>query len=231
MLCWIFQRCRKAHAWRRHSGLAIASHCTGFRSAARTSAPARLGGARSSMRTFRPAAPGSTSQTSRQGTPAGRITMPEAIVPSDRRRPGPHETGQLIEQYRRASCGPAPPRRRRRRLTAGAAPRPRGLRGPPHRVADPLRHRADARHEPVNAAARLLLCRQEGGPGPQLADPQPVPAQLAHRGRLQRPGAGDSAPGPASALGQRVRLRDQPPARADAGPADTFPGAMPRTSR
>ena len=25
-----------------------------------------------------------------------------------RRRPGQHETGQLIEQYRRASCGPAP---------------------------------------------------------------------------------------------------------------------------
>jgi hypothetical protein len=63
MLCWIFPRSRKAHAWRRHSGLAMASHCTGFRSAARTSVPARLGGARSSMRTFRPAAPGSTSRT------------------------------------------------------------------------------------------------------------------------------------------------------------------------
>ena len=62
-LCWIFPRCRKAHAWRPHSGSAMASHCTGFRSAARTSVPARLGGARSLMRTFRPAAPGSTSQT------------------------------------------------------------------------------------------------------------------------------------------------------------------------
>ena len=61
--CWIFPRCSKAHAWRRHSGLAMASHCTGFRSAARTSVPARPGGARSSIRTFRPAAPGSTSQT------------------------------------------------------------------------------------------------------------------------------------------------------------------------
>jgi len=62
MLCWIFPRCRKARVWRRDSGLAMASHCTGFRSAARTSVPARLGRARSSMRTSRPAALGSTSR-------------------------------------------------------------------------------------------------------------------------------------------------------------------------
>jgi hypothetical protein len=49
-------------AWRRHSGLAMVGRCTGFRSAARTSVPARLSGARSSMRTFRKATTGSTSQ-------------------------------------------------------------------------------------------------------------------------------------------------------------------------
>ncbi len=47
MLCWIFPRCGKARAWRRHSGSAMASHCTGFRSAARTSVPTQPGGARS----------------------------------------------------------------------------------------------------------------------------------------------------------------------------------------
>ena len=55
MPCWIFPRYRKAHTWRRPSDLAIASQCTGFRSAARTAVPTPPGGARSSKRTFRPA--------------------------------------------------------------------------------------------------------------------------------------------------------------------------------
>ena len=60
--CWIFPRCGKARAWRRHSGSAIASHCSGFSSAVRTSVPAQPGGAPSWMRAFRLAARGSTAQ-------------------------------------------------------------------------------------------------------------------------------------------------------------------------
>jgi len=103
MLCWIFPRCRKAHAWRRHSGLAMASHCTGFRSAARTSVPARLGGARSSMRTCRPAAPGSTSRTQQAKNPcrAHNDVRGDRPVRQPRRRPGQHETGQHIGLQRR----------------------------------------------------------------------------------------------------------------------------------
>ena len=96
MPCWIFPRCSKAHAWRRHSGSAMASHCTGFRSAARTSVPARPGGARSSMPTFRPAAPGSTSraQPARNPCRAHNDVRGDRPVRQPRRRPGPHETGQ-----------------------------------------------------------------------------------------------------------------------------------------
>ena len=103
MLCWIFPRCRKAHAWRPHSGLAMASHCTGFRSAARTSVPARRGGARSSMRTFRPAAPGSTSQTQPARNPcrAHNDVRGDRPVRQPRRRPGQHEAGQHIGLQRR----------------------------------------------------------------------------------------------------------------------------------
>ena len=53
---WIFPECGKARAWRRHSGSAIASHCSGFSSAVRTSVPAQPGGAPSWMRAFHPAA-------------------------------------------------------------------------------------------------------------------------------------------------------------------------------
>ena len=103
MLCWIFPRSRKARAWRRHSGLAMASHCTGFRSAARTSVPARLDGARSSMRTCRPAAPGSTSQTQPARNPcrAHNDVRGDRPVRQARRRPGQHETGQHIGLQRR----------------------------------------------------------------------------------------------------------------------------------
>ena len=103
MPCWIFPRCRKAHAWRRHSGLAMASHCAGFRSAARTSVPARPGGARFSMRTFRPAAPGSTSRTQPARNPcrAHNDVRGDRPVRQPRRRPGQHETGQYIGLQRR----------------------------------------------------------------------------------------------------------------------------------
>ena len=87
MLCWIFPRCRKAHAWRRHSGSAIASHWTSLSSAARTSVPARLVGARSSMRTFRPPRRAARPELSRQGTPAGPITV--ACNPCGRRKAVP----------------------------------------------------------------------------------------------------------------------------------------------
>ena len=89
MPSWIFPRYSKAHAWRRHSGLAMTSHCTGFRSAARTSVPGRLGGARSSMRTFRPAAPGSTSRTRQARNPCRahsdcvQPVVPPEGVPAD----------------------------------------------------------------------------------------------------------------------------------------------------
>ncbi len=101
--CWIFPRCSKAHAWRRHSGLAMASHCAGSRSAARTSVPARPGGARSSMRTFRPAAPGSTSRTQPARNPcrAHNDVRGDRPVRQPRRRPGQHETGQHIGPQRR----------------------------------------------------------------------------------------------------------------------------------
>ncbi len=93
----------QGRCWRRHSGLAIASHCTGFRSAARTSVPARLGGARSSMRTFRPAAPGSTSRTQPARNPcrAHNDVRGDRPVRQPRRRPGQHETGQHIGLQRR----------------------------------------------------------------------------------------------------------------------------------
>jgi hypothetical protein len=58
-------------------------------------------------------------------TPGRRASLVDAVLASNpcrphndvrgdhpvrqpRRRPGQHETGQLIELYRRASCGPAP---------------------------------------------------------------------------------------------------------------------------
>jgi hypothetical protein len=95
------------------------------------------GWARSSMRTIRPAAPGSTSQTQ----PASNPCRPHNDVRGDhpvrqpRRRPGQHETGQLIEQYRRASCGPAPASSGgclcRRRTGRSAPGRPGARRGRP----------------------------------------------------------------------------------------------------
>jgi hypothetical protein len=89
MLCWIFPRSRKAHAWRRHSGLATASHCTGFRSAATTSVPAQPGGARSSMRTFRPAAPAARPRLSRARNPCW--------AHNDCRQPFPPPQGALTD--------------------------------------------------------------------------------------------------------------------------------------
>jgi len=40
--------------------------------------------------------------------PAHNDVRGDRPVRQPRRHPGQHETGQLIEQYRRASCGPAP---------------------------------------------------------------------------------------------------------------------------
>ena len=66
--CWIFPRCGKARAWRRHSRSAMASHCSDFGSAARTSPPARRGAAPCWMRAFRLAARAARGRSHRRGT-------------------------------------------------------------------------------------------------------------------------------------------------------------------
>ena len=53
----------------------------------------------------------------------------------------------------------------------------RRLPGLPDRAADPLVDRAPRRHEPLDAAARLLRRRQEGRGRARHADPDPVPAR------------------------------------------------------
>ena len=91
-----------------------------------------------------------------------------------------------------------------------------GLRGVLHRVPHAKLHRAVDRHEPLDAAARLLPGRQEGGPGAQPPDQVAVPEgrPLYHRllGLRTRAEAGDAAP----ARLERVPVRHQPAARADA---------------
>jgi uncharacterized protein with von Willebrand factor type A (vWA) domain len=47
-----------------------------------------------------------------------------------------------------------------------------------------VEHGAPARHEPIDAAARLLICRQARGDGAPHADPHQVPARPPVRGRL-----------------------------------------------
>ena len=76
--------------------------------------------------------------------------------------------------------------------TPGAA-HARRLRGRAHRAPRPLEHRADARPVAVDADARQLPRRQEGGDGAALADLDAVPARLPRHRRLQRGGPRDQA--------------------------------------
>ena len=81
---------------------------------------------------------------------------------------------------------------RHRRRHAGA-PHARRLRGRAHRAPGPVEHRAHARPVAVDADARQLPRRQEGGDGAALADLDAVPARLPRHRRLQRGGPGDQA--------------------------------------
>ena len=87
----------------------------------------------------------------------------------------------------------APPAGRARRPRR--PPAPGRLRGLPDRAADRDRDRAAGRHEPLDAAARLLPGRQEGRDGARHAHPDAVPARpplvigFAYYAREIRPGA------------------------------------------
>ena len=98
----------------------------------------------------------------------------------------------------------------------------RRLRGRAHRAPDPVEHGADARPLAVDADARQLPARQEGGDGAALAHLQPLPAGLPRHRRLQRGGPGAQArPAPRGLLG--LRLRHQHAARVPAEPPDAGP--------
>ena len=73
---------------------------------------------------------------------------------------------------------------------AGAALADR-LRGLPHRVHDPVRDRADGRHEPLDVLQRLLPGGEEGRAGARFADPRQVSPRppLHHRILVHGPGA------------------------------------------
>ena len=113
---------------------------------------------------------------------------------------------------RRRSPGPGHP---------GAAAA-RRLRGRAHRAPGPVEHRADARPLAVDADARQLPARQEGGDGAALAHLQPLPAGLPGHRRLQQRGPGpDARPAPRGLLGLRVRHQHAarvPAESPDAGP-------------
>ena len=114
---------------------------------------------------------------------------------------------------------------------AAGAPLIGGLRGVPNGTADADVDGPARGHEPVDAAARLLRRGQEGRRRARHADPDPVPARRPVRDRLRllRPGA--PAGGARRADLARLRVRHEPPARADAGPADPGPAAGRRTRR
>ncbi len=207
MLCWIFPRCRKARAWRRHSGLVMASHCTGFRSAARTSVPTQPGGARSSMRIFRPAAPGSTSQTQQARNPCWAHN--DCIRPLRRRRGRP-------DRWRRIAACPA---------------------GRGCRYLCQLRRRARRRSGRGMAAVALCRCvegalpldrrRLAGRVGwPQAAQPAGIDGTRRHRDKPAPPGR------PGAAVGQQASPPLPGPWRGSRGsPAGYHLAAGPRPPR
>ena len=121
-------------------------------------------------------------------------------------------------QHRAHRAQRHPPQRRGH---AGAAVT-RRLRGRAHRDVDPVVDRADARPVAVDADARQLPGRQEGGDGAALADLHAVPARLPRHRRLQR--GGPRAQARAAARGVvGLRLRHQHAARLPAQPAHAGP--------
>ena len=97
--------------------------------------------------------------------------------------------GTLANALAREENAPAA---RALRTTAERPPdhaRALGLRGPPDGAADPDLDGPARGHEPVDAPARLLPCRQEGRGGARHAHPDAVPARPpdGHRLRLLRP--------------------------------------------
>ena len=92
----------------------------------------------------------------------------------------------------------------------------RRLRGRAHRDAHALGHRAAARRVAVDADARQLPAREEGGDGAALAHHQPVPARLLRPGgvRARRP-RGEARAAARDELG--LRVGHQHAARAAAG--------------
>ena len=88
--------------------------------------------------------------------------------------------------------------------------------------AHPVEHRADGRPVAVDADARQLPRRQEGGDGAALADLEPVPARLPRPRRLQRGRPRHRAARAARGL-LGLRLRHEHAARLPAGPQDARP--------
>ena len=123
-----------------------------------------------------PDRPGRAGRGARGGDQAVRVRRP---VPP---RPARHAVQRARPRGERAGG-------------AGRDGRPAGparadrLRGPPDRAADPDVDRAARRHEPLDAAARLLPGRQEGRRRARHAHPDAVPARPpdGHRLRLLRP--------------------------------------------
>ena len=105
--------------------------------------------------------------------------------------------------------------------TPGAA-HARRLRDRADRAGGPQLHRAHARPVAVDADARQLPRRQEGGDGAALADLDAVPARLPRHRGLQRGRPGDHA-GAAARGVVGLRLRHQHAARVPAEPPDARP--------
>ena len=127
------------------------------------------------------------------------------------RRPVPPErAGDGEERHLAVGCG-----------HAGAA-LTRRLRGRAHRDAHPFVDRAPPRRVALDADARQLPARQEGGDGAPHADHEPVPARLLRAGvvRPRRP-RGEARAAARDELG--LRVGHQHAARAAAGPQATGP--------
>ena len=142
----------------------------------------------------------------------------------------PYEFGDpfhldLRGRWRTRSCAtenaPAPAASRHRRASDPLDAR--RLRGLPDRAAHVGGDRPARRHEPLDAAARLLPGRQEGRHRARHAHPHAVPARppARHRLRVLRPR--DPAGGARRADLARLRVRHEPAARAAARAPDPRP--------
>ena len=110
---------------------------------------------------------------------------------------------------------------------AGAA-LARRLRDRAHRAPHEDEHRADARPVAVDADARQLPRRQEGGDGAALADQLAVPARLPRHRRLLVGGSRAEAGGSARGL-VGLRVRHQHAARLHAEPRACWPAKAARS--